>query len=56
MTMKNGKPNTPPQPEYAEYMTGRYAARLPEMNIEEGISEASSKSIFVSTNPYEAAK
>jgi hypothetical protein len=54
LEMKLGKHNTPPQPEYAQYITGRYAARLPEMSIAEGVSDASRRSIFVDSNPYKA--
>ena len=47
LLMKLGKTNTPPQPEYADYMTTRYDARLPDMGIADGVKEAMSRSIFV---------
>lgn len=56
LKMKLGTTNTPPQPEYADYMTGRYDARLPGEGIADGVKAAMRRSIFVHTNPYAGVK
>lgn len=53
MQMKLGKPNTPPQPEYADYIAVRYDAKLPGCGIADGVKAGIRKSIFVHTNPYD---
>jgi len=40
MTMRNGTDKCTPQPEYADYIAGRYDERMPWLDLLAGVREA----------------